>query len=112
MSCDLFSLATSGVSGLTPYRPGKSIEQLQREMNLDEVVKLASNENPLGPSQIVLDAISATKDDKIPIKGNVTPISKPNTRDAPANPKTTPIHCFQVTFSFKIGPAKALVKIG
>ena len=62
MSCDLFSLATSGVSGLTPYRPGKSIEQLQREMNLDEVVKLASNENPLGPSQIVLDAISATKD--------------------------------------------------
>ena len=50
MSCDLFSLATSGVSGLTPYRPGKSIEQLQREMNLDEVVKLASNENPSGCS--------------------------------------------------------------
>ena len=57
MSCDLFSLATSGVSGLTPYRPGKSIEQLQREMNLDEVVKLASNENPLGPSLNVIKTL-------------------------------------------------------
>ena len=62
MSCDLFSLATSGVSGLEPYRPGKSIEELQREFNLDDIIKLASNENPLGPSQNVLDAIIATKD--------------------------------------------------
>ena len=62
MSCDLFSLASPGVSGLEPYRPGKSIEELQREFGLDEVVKLASNENPLGPSQNVLDAISVTKD--------------------------------------------------
>ena len=62
MSCDLFSLATPGVAGLKPYRPGKSIEELQRELNLAEVIKLASNENPLGPSQNVLDVISATKD--------------------------------------------------
>ena len=62
MSCDLFSLATPGVLGLEPYRPGKSIEELQRELGLDVVIKLASNENPLGPSQNVLDAISATKD--------------------------------------------------
>jgi len=62
MSCDLFSLATPGVAGLKPYRPGKSIEELQRELNLTEVIKLASNENPLGPSQNVLDVISATKD--------------------------------------------------
>ena len=62
MSCDLFSLATSGVSGLEPYRPGKSIEELQREFNLDDIIKLASNENPLGPSQNVLDAIIAIKD--------------------------------------------------
>ena len=53
MSCDLFSLATSGVSGLEPYRPGKSIEELQREFNLDDIIKLASNENPLGPSKNV-----------------------------------------------------------
>ena len=62
MSCDLFSLATIGVLGLTPYRPGKSIMELQRELGLDEIVKLASNENPLGPSQSVLDAINASKD--------------------------------------------------
>ena len=62
MSCDLFSLATSGVAGLQPYHPGKPIEELQRELGLDEVIKLASNENPLGPSQHVLDAIASTKD--------------------------------------------------
>ena len=62
MSCDLFSLATIGVSGLTPYRPGKSIMELQRELGLDEIIKLASNENPLGPSQSVLDAINTSKD--------------------------------------------------
>lgn len=62
MSCDLFSLATSGVAGLQPYHPGKPIEELQRELGLDEIIKLASNENPLGPSQKVLDAIASTKD--------------------------------------------------
>lgn len=62
MSCDLFSLATRGVAGLQPYHPGKPIEELQRELGLDEIIKLASNENPLGPGQSVLDAISATKD--------------------------------------------------
>ncbi len=62
MACDLFSLATKGVAGLQPYHPGKPIEELQRELGLDEVIKLASNENPLGPSQNVLDVIAATKD--------------------------------------------------
>jgi histidinol-phosphate aminotransferase len=62
MSCDLFSLATPGVAGLQPYHPGKPIEELQRELGLDEIIKLASNENPLGPSQKVLDAIAATTD--------------------------------------------------
>ncbi len=62
MSCDLFSLATLGVAGLQPYQPGKPIEELQRELGLEEIIKLASNENPLGPSQMVLDAIASTKD--------------------------------------------------
>lgn len=35
---------------LKPYVPGKSIEEIQREFNLEKVYKLASNENPLGPS--------------------------------------------------------------
>ncbi len=62
MSCDLLALATKGVAGLQPYSGGKPIEELQRELGLDEIIKLASNENPLGPSQNVLDAIASTKD--------------------------------------------------
>ena len=62
MSCDLLALATKGVAGLQPYSGGKPIEELQRELGLEEIVKLASNENPLGPSQKVLDAIASTAD--------------------------------------------------
>jgi histidinol-phosphate aminotransferase len=38
------------IASLSPYVPGKPIEELQRELGLSRVVKLASNENPLGPS--------------------------------------------------------------
>jgi len=53
------SLALPGVCGLRPYEPGKPVEELERELGLSHIVKLASNENPLGPSSKVLDAISA-----------------------------------------------------
>ena len=59
MSCDFIALANTGVQGLHPYQPGKPIEELQRELGLDEIVKLASNENPLGPSPKALAACSA-----------------------------------------------------
>jgi histidinol-phosphate aminotransferase len=52
--CDL---AVPGVRELKPYQPGKPIEELQREYGLQEVIKLASNENPLGPSPKALLAI-------------------------------------------------------
>jgi histidinol-phosphate aminotransferase len=39
------------------YQPGKPISQVQREFGLDEVVKLASNENPLGPSPLAVAAM-------------------------------------------------------
>ncbi|WP_042457836.1 histidinol-phosphate transaminase [Neobacillus dielmonensis] len=42
---------------LTPYKPGKSIESVKREYNLDNIVKLASNENPFGSSKKVLEAL-------------------------------------------------------
>lgn len=42
---------------LRPYVPGKPIEEVQRELGLTDVIKLASNENPLGPSPLALDAI-------------------------------------------------------
>lgn len=59
-NCDLlFNLALSGVQQLIPYIPGKPIEELQRELGLTEVIKLASNENPLGPSSKALAAIQA-----------------------------------------------------
>lgn len=56
MSCDFAALANAGIRGLSPYQAGKPIEELQRELGLDHIVKLASNENPLGPSQRVLEA--------------------------------------------------------
>lgn len=55
MSCDFFALANAGIQGLSPYQAGKPIEELQRELGLDHIVKLASNENPLGPGAAVLE---------------------------------------------------------
>lgn len=46
------------IASLTPYSPGKPIEELQRELGLSSVVKLASNENPLGPSPKALAALA------------------------------------------------------
>jgi histidinol-phosphate aminotransferase len=43
---------------LTPYQAGRSIEEVQREFGLTRVSKLASNENPLGPSQLAVAAIA------------------------------------------------------
>ncbi len=61
MSCDFLGLAQPGVQKLSPYVPGKPVDELARELDLDpaSIVKLASNENPLGPSPRVLEAISA-----------------------------------------------------
>lgn len=45
---NFLSLAVSGVRGLSPYQPGKPIEELERELGIKDIIKLASNENPLG----------------------------------------------------------------
>jgi len=57
MACDYIELANKGVQGLQPYQPGKPVEELERELGISNIVKLASNENPLGPSPKALDAI-------------------------------------------------------
>jgi histidinol-phosphate aminotransferase len=44
------------ISRLAPYQPGKPIEELERELGIRDVVKIASNENPLGPSPLALEA--------------------------------------------------------
>jgi len=46
-----------GIKQLIPYDPGKPIEELQREKGLKRVIKLASNENALGPSKKALEAL-------------------------------------------------------
>jgi histidinol-phosphate aminotransferase len=46
------------IAALSPYIPGKPIEELQREMGLARVIKLASNENPLGPSPKALAVVN------------------------------------------------------
>jgi histidinol-phosphate aminotransferase len=46
------------IAALSPYVPGKPIEELQREMGLARVIKLASNENPLGPSPKALAVLN------------------------------------------------------
>ena len=45
---------------LKPYVAGKPLEELQREYGIADAVKLASNENPLGPSPKALEAIRQT----------------------------------------------------
>jgi histidinol-phosphate aminotransferase len=60
--CDL---APAYVRGIAPYQPGKPISELAREMGLDPstIVKLASNENPLGVSPKAMVALRAALDD-------------------------------------------------
>lgn len=57
MSRSFLTLATPGVQKLTPYQPGKPVEALERELGITNSIKLASNENPLGPSPSAVDVI-------------------------------------------------------
>jgi histidinol-phosphate aminotransferase len=50
-------LTTKGIEKLVPYPPGKPIEELERELGITGSIKLASNENPLGPSTLAVRAI-------------------------------------------------------
>jgi histidinol-phosphate aminotransferase len=47
------------VRDLVPYEPGKPVEEVQRELGLDRVVKLASNEGPFGPFPEAIEALAA-----------------------------------------------------
>src|SRR4051812_44261057 len=57
----VIKVAPPHIRGIAPYQPGKPISELAREMNLEEtsIIKLASNENPLGVSPRAQDAIRA-----------------------------------------------------
>ena len=46
-----------GIETILPYQGGKPIEEVQRELGITDIIKLASNENPLGPSPLGIAAI-------------------------------------------------------
>jgi histidinol-phosphate aminotransferase len=56
-STPLTGLVLPHLTQLTPYQAGKPLEELERELGLTDAIKLASNENPLGPSPLALAAI-------------------------------------------------------
>ncbi|QGM80950.1 histidinol-phosphate transaminase [Otariodibacter oris] len=51
------NIANEGVKTLSPYQPGKPIEELERELGIQNIVKLASNENPFGIPESAKKAI-------------------------------------------------------
>lgn len=53
------SLVPDHIASIKPYVPGKPIEELERELGITNSIKLASNENPLGPSPRAMEAIRA-----------------------------------------------------
>src|SRR5206468_8968477 len=60
---DLRGLVPEWIRTLTPYPPGMPIEELERDLGIHGSIKLASNENPLGPSPKALAAITAALGD-------------------------------------------------
>lgn len=56
---DFKKMAVAGVQPLQPYVPGKPISELERELGISNIIKLASNENPLGPSPLAMRAVQA-----------------------------------------------------
>jgi histidinol-phosphate aminotransferase len=58
---DASEQSPSYIRAIAPYQPGKPISELAREMGIDEasIIKLASNENPLGTSPLARRAIES-----------------------------------------------------
>lgn len=56
-------LAPAYVRAIAPYQPGKPIAELERELGISGIIKLASNENPLGASPLAVAAMHAAIDD-------------------------------------------------
>ena len=56
---DATSICRPAVLNLLEYQAGKTVEEVRRELGMDDIVKLSSNENPFGPSPRVVEAITA-----------------------------------------------------
>ena len=59
MARPITELARPNILAIRPYVPGKPIEEVERELGLKDVIKLASNENPVGPSPRAVAAMQA-----------------------------------------------------
>ncbi|MEM1415906.1 MAG: histidinol-phosphate transaminase [Myxococcota bacterium] len=57
------ALVPENVARMIPYRPGKPAPELERELGITGALKLASNENPLGPSPKAVEAVKAAAPD-------------------------------------------------
>ena len=57
------SLVPRHIQDLESYKPGLNIAEVQKEFGLDQIIKLASNENPMGPSPKALEAVQKTLHD-------------------------------------------------
>ncbi len=55
---DPHRIAVSGISDLAPYEPGLPLEEIERKYGITNAVKLASNENPLGPSPLAQEILN------------------------------------------------------
>ena len=57
MKSNIEDLLNSGIKQLVPYEPGKPIEDVEKDLGIKNIIKLASNENPLGPSKIAIEQV-------------------------------------------------------
>ena len=63
MARDIRALLAPGIEAIHPYQPGKPLSELEREYGIVDAIKLASNENALGPSPRALEAARAALND-------------------------------------------------
>lgn len=73
MACDYNQLPHPGIQSLSPYIPGKSAEEVAAELGVTDIIKLASNENPFGCSQLAINALATLPGKQIalyPLAGN------------------------------------------
>ena len=77
MSLELLKNLNPGIADLRPYEPGRSIDEVMLEYGLTEVIKLASNENPLGASPKALSLLkNSSKGFHLYPDGNGTKLKK------------------------------------
>ena len=56
-------LVPKHIQELQSYKPGQNIAEVQRKLGLNKIIKLASNENPFGPSPLAIEAVQNTLKD-------------------------------------------------